>query len=202
MLATEPGILELCGVGLRRLHDLGCEIEPARLDFPLDEVWDAWLTWRHMVVVAGIGTAVTDDAKRALVKPEVLWEIDQGHRLTLDDINRAASVRTRFNEAIVGLFGRFDALVLPTAQVWPFPVEQRWPTHIAGREMDTYHRWMEVTLYATFAGLPAISVPVGFSDTGLPMGMQLIGAPRADVDVLRLAHAYETTIEDLRIGQA
>jgi len=68
--------------------------------------------------------------------------------------------------------------------------------------MDTYHRWMEVTLYATFAGLPAISVPLGFDDRGLPMGMQLIGAPRADVDVLRLAHAYETTIDDLHIGQA
>jgi amidase len=66
--------------------------------------------------------------------------------------------------------------------------------------MDTYHRWMEVTLYATFAGLPAISVPVGFGDTGLPMGMQLIGAPRADVDVLRLAHAYESTVQHLGIG--
>jgi amidase len=201
-LATEPGILELCGTGLRRLHDLGCEIEPARLDVSLDEVWDAWLIWRHMVVVAGIGASVTDDAARALVKPEVLWEIDQGRALTLDDINRAATVRTRFNEAIVALFARYDALVLPTAQVWPFPVEQRWPTHIAGRSMDTYHRWMEVTLYATFAGLPAISVPVGFNDAGLPMGMQIIGAPRADVDVLRLAHAYETTIDHLHIGQA
>ena len=93
-------------------------------------------------------------------------------------------------------------LVLPTAQVWPFPVEQRWPDHIGDRAMDTYHRWMEVTLYATFAGLPAISVPVGFDDRGLPMGMQLIGPPRGDVDVLRLAHAYEGTIGDLGIGNA
>jgi amidase len=68
--------------------------------------------------------------------------------------------------------------------------------------MDTYHRWMEVTLYATFAGLPAISVPAGFDDRGLPMGLQLIGPARRDVDVLRVAARYETTIADLRVGQA
>ncbi|MFM2070289.1 MAG: hypothetical protein RLZZ623_552, partial [Actinomycetota bacterium] len=94
----------------------------------------------------------------------------------------------------------FDALAIPTAQVWPFPVEERWPQRIGDREMDTYHRWMEVTAYATFAGLPAISVPVGFDGRGLPMGMQLIGPPRADVDVLRLAYAYEQTIADFAVG--
>jgi len=61
---------------------------------------------------------------------------------------------------------------------------------------------MEVTLYATFAGLPAISVPVGFDERGLPMGMQLIGSPRGDVAVLQLAHAYEQTIHDLNVGRA
>ena len=201
-LATEPGILEACEDGLRRLADLGCEVQPATLPVDLDEVWEAWLTWRHFVVIAGIGAAVTDDAARALVKPEILWEIDRGNALTVADINRAATVRTRYHLAVESLFRRFDVLVLPTAQVWPFPVEQRWPTHIGDRQMDTYHRWMETTLYATFAGLPAISVPVGFDPRGLPAGMQLIGPPRADVDTLCLAHAYEQTIDHLRIGHA
>ncbi len=201
-LAMEAGILDHCTTGLRRLADLGCEVEPATLPFALDELWDAWLTWRHLVVVAGIGAAVTDDAARALVKPEVLWELDRGHALTVDDINRAAAVRTRYHLAMEALFRRFDVLVLPSAQVWPFPVEQRWPARIGDREMDTYHRWMEVTLFATFAGLPALSVPVGFDDRGLPMGMQLIGPPRADVEVLCLGHAYEATIAHLHIGEA
>ncbi len=83
----------------------------------------------------------------------------------------------------------------PSAQVWPFEVSQRWPQRIGDREMDTYHRWMEVTSYATFAGLPAISVPVGFDQRGLPMGMQLIGRPRGDVELLRLAHSYEMTLD-------
>ena len=64
------------------------------------------------------------------------------------------------------LLQRFDALALPVAQVWPFDVRKQWPRAIAGRAMDTYHRWMEVTLYATFAGLPAISVPAGFDAQG------------------------------------
>ena len=64
--------------------------------------------------------------------------------------------------AHAGLFERYDVLALPTAQVWPFPAEWRWPQSIAGRPMDTYHRWMEVVIYATFAGLPCIAMPVGF----------------------------------------
>jgi amidase len=201
-LAMESGILDVCSDGLARLEDLGCRVAEASLDVPLDELWDAWLDLRHMSVAGSIGPAVADESRRALVKPEVLWELDRSRSLTVDDINRAAEVRTRYYVAIQALFDEFDMLVLPTAQVWPFPVEQRWPDHIGDRAMDTYHRWMEVSLYATFAGLPAISVPVGFDQRGLPMGMQLIGPPRGDVGVLRLAHAYERTIGEFGVGLA
>jgi len=199
-LAFEPGILDMCAAALARLTELGCNVEPASLRFPFDELWNAWLVLRHMSAAGGIGPAVNDDARRALVKPEVLWEIDRSRSLTVDDINHAAQARTRYFATIEAMFDDYDVLVLPTAQVWPFPIEQRWPDRIGERAMDTYHRWMEVTLFATFAGLPAISVPVGFDERGLPMGMQLIGAPRADVAVLQLANAYEPTITDLNIG--
>ena len=201
-LAIEPGIVDLCSLALGRLADLGCRVDAASLAVPLDEVWDAWLALRHLSVAATIGPLVGDDAQRTLVKPEVLWELDRSRALSVDDVNRAAEVRTRFYGAMEAMYDRFDVLVLPTAQVWPFPVEQRWPDRICDRTMDTYHRWMEVTLYATFAGLPAISVPVGFDERGLPMGMQLIGSPRGDVAVLQLAHAYEQTIHDLNVGRA
>jgi amidase len=82
-------------------------------------------------------------------------------------------------------------LALPSAQVWPFAVQERWPRQINGKAMDTYHRWMEVVIYATFAGLPCISVPAGFGANGLPMGLQLIGKPQGDFALLQLAHAYE-----------
>jgi amidase len=201
-LAIEPGILDVCVEGLDRLTQLGCRVDAASLRFPLDQLWDAWLALRHLSVAGSIGPLVTDESTRALVKPEVLWELDRSRELTAADVDRAAAVRTRFFDAIEAMCDQFDVLVLPTAQVWPFPVEQRWPDHIGDRVMDTYHRWMEVAAYATFAGLPAISVPVGFDRRGLPMGMQLIGSPRAEVEVLQLAHAYEQTIADFDIGRA
>jgi amidase len=80
---------------------------------------------------------------------------------------------------------------LPSAQLFPFDAKQHWPKSIAGREMDTYHRWMEVVIGASLAGLPVISVPAGFNAQGLPMGIQVIGKPQADLSVLQLAHAYD-----------
>jgi amidase len=109
----------------------------------------------------------------------------------------AASVnRTRFYRHMVRLFERYDLLVLPSAQAWPFPAEWTWPRAVAGRPMDTYHRWMEVVIYATLAGAPAMSVPVGFNEAGLPMGLQLIGPPLGELAVLNAAAAYEQTIGD------
>jgi amidase len=111
---------------------------------------------------------------------------------------QASEVRTAFHTHLLQLFERVDVLALPVAQVWPFPIGERWPKTIAGRAMDTYHRWMEATLYATFAGLPAVSLPAGFHANGRwPAGLQLIGAPRADAALLRVAAAYEGTAGDL-----
>jgi amidase len=158
-------------------------------------VWEAWLVWRHVLVSAGLAPLIADPSRRELMKPEALWEHDNGMNVTGPQISRASAERTLYFASILALFEQFDVLALPTAQVWPFDASERWPRQIAGREMDTYHRWMEATSYATFAGLPAISVPVGFDQRGLPMGMQLIGRPRGDVELLRLAGAYETTLD-------
>jgi amidase len=193
-LPMEAGILDHCVAALRTFAELGCHVEPTRFTMSPDRVWQAWLVWRHFLVSAGLAPLVTDPMKRELVKREALWELDNGLALHARDITRAATDRTSFFVSITALFDRFDVLAIPSAQVWPFDGTERWPQHIGRHEMDTYHRWMEVTTYATFAGLPAISVPVGFDARGLPMGMQLIGRPRGDVDLLRLAAAYEATL--------
>ena len=104
---------------------------------------------------------------------------------------RAASLtRSRWYARAAELFETFDALILPSAQVWPFPVQTRFPTQIDGRSMDTYHRWMEVVVPASLIGLPAVSVPAGFGVAGLPMGMQVIGRHGDDLGVLQLAEAW------------
>jgi amidase len=107
--------------------------------------------------------------------------------------------RTDWYRTLLALFERYDVLALPSAQMFPFAADQRWPAMIAGRAMDTYHRWMEVVIGATMAGCPAISVPAGFGgELGLPIGLQLIGPPRADLDLLRLAHAYDQASDWVR----
>ncbi|MBV8261974.1 MAG: amidase, partial [Paraburkholderia sp.] len=92
---------------------------------------------------------------------------------------------------LLALLERYDYLALPSAQLFPFDASEHWPKSIAGRAMDTYHRWMEVVIGGSLAGLPVISVPAGFNTQGLPLGLQIIGKPRADLSVLQLAHAYD-----------
>ena len=196
-LPMDDGVLATCESALRRLEGLGATVERVSQAFDAERVWDAWLAWRRWLVAGRIAPYLRHDAQRALVKPEALWEVDQAAGLTGNDTMRASVVRTIFHGQMLRLFADYDVLALPTAQVWPFDASLRWPREVAGRAMDTYHRWMEVTIYATFAGLPCIAVPAGFGDAGLPMGLQLIGPPRADADVLRVAAGYETAIPDL-----
>jgi amidase len=106
-------------------------------------------------------------------------------------LERASHSRSDWYRALGKLFEQFDFLAIPTAQVFPFDAQVHWPREINGHKMDSYHRWMEVVIGASLGGLPAISVPVGFSPGGLPMGMQIIGRNHADLAVLQLAHAYE-----------
>ena len=195
-LPMAPGVLTQCQQGLARLQGLGCTVAPAQLGMPPQRVWDAWLIWRRVLVASRIAPFLLKPDHRAQLKPEALWEHDQAQHCSAAQFMAASATRTQFYEHMLKLFDTHDFLALPTAQVWPFDVNERWPTEIAGRAMDTYHRWMEVVIYATFAGLPCVSVPVGFNDQGLPMGVQLIGRPQADGAVLQLAAAYEAVIGD------
>ncbi len=193
-LAVERGILPVCEAALAKFEAEAAIVEPVPLGFSPEALWQAWLVWRRALVASRLAPFIATDGARAQIKPEALWEYDQAQSLGFAQFMQASVVRSAFHAHMLGLFERFDVLALPCAQVWPFPIGQRWPEHIAGREMDTYHRWMEVTLYATFAGLPAISVPAGFDASGRwPMGLQLIGGPQGDAKLLEVAAAYEKT---------
>ncbi|MGA2080481.1 MAG: amidase [Holophaga sp.] len=190
-LAVEPGILDLCGSALGVLEGLGCVVEPIAPGFSMDELWSAWLVLRSFAVAGELAPLYQDPAKRALLKPEAVYEVEQGLANAGPQVFAASARRSAWFLRTTELFGRFDALALPSAQVFPFDKHLRWPQTVAGRTMDTYHRWMEVVVPATMAGAPAISVPAGFNGAGLPMGLQLIGRPKGDWDLLRLAHAYD-----------
>jgi amidase len=190
-LAVEPGILPLCESALGVFETLGAVVEPVRIGFPMPELWQAWTTLRSWGVAANLGEIYADPARRALLKPEAQWEIARGLGVSGTAISEALAVRTRWYLHMLGLFERLDHLVLPSAQVFPFAADLHWPQAIAGRAMDTYHRWMEVVIPATMAQLPALNVPVGFGDLGLPMGMQIIGRPQDELSCLQIGHAYD-----------
>lgn len=198
-LAVEPGLLPVLEAALARCARDGAIVEPvADSGFDPARVWEAWRVWRAALVAPKIAALVgRDETKRAQVKPEALWELEQGEGLSAAALLKASEQRTAFLGRMLALFERFDVLALPATQVWPFPVDQRWPREIAGRTMDTYHRWMECTLYATFAGLPAIALPAGFHANGRwPAGLQWIGRPQGDAALLAAAAAYERLFSD------
>ncbi|MFH5923592.1 amidase [Roseomonas xinghualingensis] len=190
-LPFEPGVLELCAGACDVLAGTGASVEPTKVDFDPERLWRAFVTLRQQSIGGRHDAAYRDPRTRALLKPEAIWEIEQSHRLTGLDIYEAGIARGAWYKAFTALFERFDFLLIPSAQVFPFSADLHWPKEINGRAMDSYHRWMEVVAGATMAGLPSISVPAGFSADGLPMGMQIIGPPRGDREVLRAAAAYE-----------
>jgi amidase len=190
-LAVEPGVLELCAESLTAFEALGCRVKTALPDFPMDALWQSFVTLRWWINASNLGPLYDDPAKRALIKPETLWEIEHGHRLSAADITAASATRSAWYHAMREFLSTYDYFLVPSAQVFPFAAETHWPDEIAGRKMDTYHRWMEATVPATFAGLPALNVPVGFGGNGLPMGLQIIGPEAADFACLQLAHAYD-----------
>jgi amidase len=191
----EPGILDLCQAALRQMEDLGAVVDPLPPPFPAEKLWSSWVTLRAMLNAGSKRALAEDPAKRALTKPETIWEIEQGQGLSAQAVYEASVIRSRWHAHAARMFDRFDAVVLPSAQVWPFPADWRWPEEIAGRRMDTYHRWMEVVIPASLIGLPALSVPVGFGPQGLPMGMQIIGRSGGDANVLAIGQAWHRATE-------
>ena len=188
--AIEPGILNLCEVGLRVFIDQGAVVEAVAPPFPAEQLWQSWTILRAMLNANGMRDRYRDPALRAQLKPETIWEIEQGQGLLAETVYDASLIRSRYYACMARLFQTYDAVVLPTAQVWPFPVEWRWPHSINGRAMDTYHRWMEVVIPISLIGLPALALPLGFGPQGLPMGMQLAGPVGADAAVLAMGQAY------------
>jgi amidase len=190
-LAFEHGVLPLCEKALSVFADIGCVVEAARIDHPLEALWNSWITLRAWLTGGSLAARFSDQAKRALMKDEACWEVEQALRLSAMDVFHASQQRAAWCRTVDTLFETFDFLVLPTAQCFPFDAGLTWPRTVGGRSMDTYHRWMEVVMPATMAGCPAVNVPVGFSENGLPMGLQIMAARHEDVACLQLARSYE-----------
>lgn len=190
-LAMQPGVLETCEAALAIFAGLGCSVAPVKPDFDMERLWSAWVTLRGFLVSGGMAALYDNPKTRDLLKPEAVWEIETGRALSGSQVFAASAVRSAWYQEMLRLFDSYDYLVLPTAQIFPFDAREHWPKEIAGHKMGSYHRWMEVVIPGSMAGVPVLAVPAGFGPDGLPMGLQVMGRPRADRAVLDLGHAYD-----------
>jgi amidase len=194
-LPMEAGLIDFCEASLPQMADLGWQIDAVPAPFPADALWQSWCRLRSFSVAGNRRDDYEAEERRAHLNPQMLWEIEHGRSLRADDIYAASEIRSDWFRAALAMFERYEAVLLPSAQLWPFDVTLAHPTEIAGQTMDTYHRWMEVVVPASLIGLPVVNLPIGFGPQGLPMGLQLIGAPGADSLLLRLAQSWHEVTE-------
>ena len=190
-LPTEPGVLDLCRSALKVFEGLGASVDNATVPASVEDMWQAYARLRCWGDANSYGALYDDPAKRALMKPEAQWEIEQGRKLTGGDIPHLLAARLKWYQAVVSLFDKYDFLAAPTAQLFAFDAKTHWPAEIAGKKMDSYMRWMQVHAAITMTGCPSLAVPAGFDVKGRSMGVQIVGKPRREIDCLKIANAYD-----------
>ncbi len=191
----EPGLLERGEAACAVFEDLGAVVEPVAPPFLAAKLWESWVALRSWAVAGKQGALLDDPANDGKLKPALIWEIEQGRALTAADVQAASAVRSEWFRAAARMFARYDAVILPSTQMWPFPAEWDYPREVAGVATDTYHRWMECVVPASLIGLPVVNLPAGFGEAGLPAGVQLMGPRGTDAALLALAEGYHAAVD-------
>ena len=185
----EDGIIDLCESALDDLDQTELQVAHLKSEINPTSLWDSWTTLRSKNIFDYL------NEMNVVIQEElglpIRWEYEKGRGATSDDIELSLDQRSECKNVVEHLFMNFDFLVMPSAQVFPFDKELKYPEEISGYNLNTYHRWMEVVTLSSLLGLPTISVPVGFNKNGLPMGMQIIGKKGDDLRVVSFAKKYE-----------
>ena len=171
----------------KAFEDLGCVVEEAEPDFT--GVEEAFPLLRFTANHPQYAPLIRQQPD--WVKDTIKFEVAQAERASSADVGRALARQARMYDQSRQFFERYQYFVLPVTQVEPFDVDIPYPTEIAGTAMTTYIDWMRSCWYVTMMSNPAISVPGGFSASGLPVGLQIVGRHRDEWSVLQLAHAFE-----------
>ena len=189
----EKEIKEICENFLKKLENHQFKIEDLFLKFNSQIIWESWINLRSLSLKNDFYEIFKNKKKVSFLKPEIIWEIERA--LSLSDLNYEEAIykRIEWKKYTDLLFKRFDFLALPSTQVFPFLAQVKYPSEIDGKKLDTYHRWMEVVIPASLIGLPTISIPCGFNNKGLPVGIQIIGKHGNDNEVLRTSNLIENS---------
>ncbi|MEU7482781.1 amidase [Streptomyces sp. NPDC042319] len=184
---VDPEVTAVLEPQVQVFEELGCHVTEDCPD--LNGAEEVFRTLRAQEFALGLGELL--DAHPGALKPSLVWNIEEGRRLTGADLARATAAHARIHLAAVDFFSRYDVLLAPVSQVVPFDIDLEYPTSIAGQPQRTYLDWMRSAYFVTVLGAPALSVPAGFTPGGLPVGLQVVAAPRAELTVLRAGAAYE-----------
>ncbi|MCF6506789.1 amidase [Blastococcus sp. MG754426] len=186
-VTVDPAVTAVLAPSVAVFESLGATVEEACPDLSgADEVFGTLRAWLFDAAFSELAARHPDQ-----VKASIRWNAELGAELTGADLARAEQLHTKLYERMVAFFERYDVLLAPTTQVLPFPVEVEYPTEIAGVHQENYLEWMRSCTVVSATGCPALSVPGGFTADGLPVGLQVIGPPRADRRVLEVGHAFE-----------
>ena len=186
---VEPEITEICTTALDTFSDLGTDVDETYPDFT--DAHEMFLTIRGLSYVASHGRHMTEHSDQ--LKPEIMWNYNYGLKLSAKDIAKAQQTRARIHINMCDFFETFDLLVTPTVMTAPFPVEIRYLKEVAGVKFNNYVDWLMHTFVITPTGCPSLSIPCGFTNEGLPVGLQLVAPPRAEAMLLSAAAAFEAS---------
>jgi len=178
----------VCGQAAEHIAASGVMVEETGPD--LHDADEIFAVLRAEQFVTNFGHHLDDHAD--LLKPDIVWNIEQGRKLTAEEIGRAERARSKLYQRVVAWFEDFDLLICPATIVAPFDAGERYVAEVEGHRFDDYSQWMAICYAITITGCPAISVPCGFTDAGLPVGLQIVGKPRGERALLAAAHRFET----------
>ncbi len=185
----ENNILEVCENKLKDLEKININVESLNPKIDITKLWKSWTTLRAKSIYEDTLSMNILDINSMTF--QAIWEYNKGKEISGEDLKVALDQKYQCSNQINLIFENFDFLVLPSAQIFPFDKNLQFPKNIGGIELDTYHRWLEVFILSSLLELPTITIPVGFSKDGMPMGMQIIGKNKDDLRVFSFAKKYE-----------
>jgi amidase len=186
-LPVDPRVRKVVRQVLPHLDAIGCEVEDGCPVFgPADFVFKTLRAWS---MAAKHGERIR--MQREQYKETIIWNVEQGLSLTGEDLARAEKERTWLFQQVREFMDIHEFLILPVSQVPPFDLETEWVQEVDGVKMETYIDWMKSCSFISPIGLPAMSLPLGFTDDGVPVGIQIVGRQNADFEVLQMAYAIE-----------
>lgn len=167
---------------------LGHDVEMACPDLTeAGAVFDTLRAWSFALGLEELVVGREDQFKETLT-----WNVQRGLDLKMADHMTAWRTRAKILQRVAAFFNEYDALLCPVAPVPPFSHDTEYIEEINGIKMHTYIEWMRVATDVTIMNCPAISVPAGFTESGLPIGLQIVTRPRSDLQLLRIAKQFET----------